>query len=150
MTGVPTCALPICDSASSGRCSEYVNALEITWGESRLGRGPAGTSIRSGTIAVFNNLSSDPRFLPWRERAGQYGCNSSVALPLRFGRTRVGILSIYAAEPDAFRPRDINVLQASADEFLNAGNRYARLRLALGAAAREMVERRRSRFNYVN
>ena len=134
----------------SGRSGEYVNALEVTWGENPLGKGPAGTSIRSGNVAIFNDLANDPRFLPWRKRAGQYGCSSSAALPLRFGGKQVGILSIYAAEPDFFRPRDINVLQESVDEFLNAGYRYAGLRLAVGAAAREMGEQRKSRFNYIN
>ncbi|HEX4164245.1 MAG TPA: sigma 54-interacting transcriptional regulator [Bryobacteraceae bacterium] len=122
----------------SGRSGEYVNALEVTWGENPLGQGPAGTSIRSGNIAIFNDLANDPRFLPWRKRAGQFGCSSSAALPLRFGRKRVGIISIYAAEPEAFRPSDINVLQKSANELLNTGHRYAQLRLAVGAAAREM------------
>ena len=131
--------------ARSGRCGEYVNALEVTWGENPLGQGPAGTSIRSGNIAIFNDLANDPRFLPWRKRAGQYGCSSSAALPLRFGGKQVGILSIYAAELDFFRPRDIDVLQESLDELLNAGYRYARLRLAVSAAARQMGEQRRSR-----
>jgi formate hydrogenlyase transcriptional activator len=124
--------------ALSGRSREYVNALEITWGESPLGQGPVGTSVRSGTVAIFNDLANDPRFLPWRKRAGQHGFNSSVALPLRFGPKRVGILSIYAAESEAFRPSDINVLQESANELLNAGHRYARLGVAVAAAAREM------------
>ena len=136
--------------ARSGRCGEYVNALDITWGESPLGLGPAGTSIRSGEIAIFNDLASDPRFLPWRKRAGQYGCNSSVALPLWFEEKQVGILSIYAAESDAFHPRDINILQESANELLNTGHQYARLRLAIGAAAREMGEQQKSRSKSCN
>jgi putative methionine-R-sulfoxide reductase with GAF domain len=105
--------------ARSGPSTEYVNALEITWGADVLGQGPAGTCIRSGKVRIVNDLEQDPRFLPWRKRAAQYRCRSSVALPLRCCGKIIGVLSVYAAESHAFQPEEMSVFQEFADGLLS-------------------------------
>src|SRR5262245_35341588 len=55
--------------AHSGSGVQYLNSIQVSWGEGPLGNGPAGLCIRTGRTIVINDAAHDERFEPWRERA---------------------------------------------------------------------------------
>ncbi len=46
----------------------YVETLNITWADTKRGRGPTGTAIRTGKPSACRNMLTDPLFKPWRKR----------------------------------------------------------------------------------
>jgi len=65
---------------------------------------------------VCNEMSSDPRFAPWRTRAEEHGLKSSVALPLTADGSAIGALLVYSEESVAFDEEETELLvQAAAD-----------------------------------
>ncbi len=55
--------------AESGFEAGYLDKVDITWADEERGRGPTGTAIRTGTPTVCHDVTSDSRFVPWRENA---------------------------------------------------------------------------------
>ena len=90
----------------------FFNTANITWADTDHGRGPTGTAIRSGTTSHTQNITTDPRMAPWRERAWERGYGSSIALPLKSesGAT-FGACNLYAAQPNAFTPDEVHFLE---------------------------------------
>lgn len=100
-----------------GRDEGYLTQLKVTWDESDTGRGPAGTTIRTGQTTVVQNIISNPKFNPWRDQALKQGFASAIALPLREGSEVFGVLVILAGEPDAFNNDEIGLLEELADDL---------------------------------
>ncbi|MCF6281586.1 MAG: GGDEF domain-containing protein [Candidatus Polarisedimenticolaceae bacterium] len=94
------CSIKIMAQAGSGK--EYLNNILVTWSDDELGRGPAGTAIRTKQPCVVHNTSEDPTFSAWRKAATQHSFNSVLGLPLIYGEKCLGVLVIYANEPDSF------------------------------------------------
>jgi len=101
--------------AQAGFEEGYLEKVEITWGKTKLGRGPTGTAIRTGRPSICKNILQDPAYAPWRSEAIKRGYASSIALPLTVGNRIIGALNIYAAEPDAFDSEEVNFLIELAD-----------------------------------
>src|SRR6266404_3786522 len=104
-------------AAQAGFEPGYLESVVITWADEPQGRGPAGTAIRTGRPCIARNIPADPGFEPWREAAVQAGYQSCIALPLRSEGRVFGILTIYAAEVDAFGPAEIRVLEELARDL---------------------------------
>ena len=103
--------------AASGSGLRYLENLQVTWSDEPLGRGPTGTCIRKGRIAVCNEVDSDVTFEPWRTNAIRFGFKSVLGLPLYTEGSVIGALTIYAAEPDAFRHDEMHLLQELAGDL---------------------------------
>lgn len=103
--------------AQAGFEEGYLEAVTITWDDSETGRGPTGTAIRTGRPTVVRNMLTDPACAPWRGEATRRGYASSIALPLTSGGKTFGSLNIYASEPDAFAPDEIELLCRLADDL---------------------------------
>ena len=56
----------------------YVETLNITWADTKRGRGPTGTAIRTGKPSACRNMLTDPLFKPWRKEATGRGYASSI------------------------------------------------------------------------
>ncbi len=97
--------------AQAGFEDGYLEKADITWADTQRGRGPTGTSIRTGRPTVCKNILKDPRFAPWRGEAVRRGYGSSIALPVRTGDKVIGALNIYATEPDAFHAEEVQLLE---------------------------------------
>lgn len=119
--------------ASAG-LSDYLEGLRVSWADDAEGRGPAGTAVRAGEAQVISNLAAEASFGPWREAAHRFGLRSACALPLRVQTEVVGVLSIYAAELDAFGPEEVSLLQELAQDLSYGA---ARLRDAVSLRASE-------------
>jgi PAS domain S-box-containing protein len=103
--------------AQAGFEEGYLEKVDITWAETKRGRGPTGTAIRTGRPTVCKNILSDPQFVPWREEAVRRGYGSSIALPIRMDERVIGALNIYATEPDAFDLEEVHLLEELASDI---------------------------------
>jgi diguanylate cyclase (GGDEF)-like protein/PAS domain S-box-containing protein len=80
----------------------YLYTGMVSWlGSKEIGLGPSGTALRTGLSQIVDDLVSNALFAPWRERAAQYGFNSSVAIP-SIGGEQKAVLSIYSRETYGF------------------------------------------------
>ena len=99
--------------AWAGLGSGYLASANITWGDnSERGRGPTGITIRTGEITYVQDFTTDPRAVPWRESALEFGFRSNIALPLKGESNNIfGALQIYSSEPNAITSDEIRLLE---------------------------------------
>ncbi len=103
--------------AESGVEAGYLDAVNITWADEERGRGPTGTAIRTGTVAVCHDVTTDPYFAPWREDALRRDYHSSLVLPLKSREEVLGAISIYANEAGAFDAAEQHLLEELANNL---------------------------------
>ena len=104
--------------AHAGHDEGYLDAMQITWAETKRGMGPSGRAVRSGTTMVCQDIANDPSYLPWRDEALKRGYSANIALPLLNGDNTVfGILNVYAAEANAFTANEIALLEEMARDL---------------------------------
>src|ERR1700751_845611 len=72
-----------------------------------MGRGPTGIALRTGKPYWVKDSRIDPALAPWRTDAIARGYGSCVTLPLIVDGNRLGSLSLYGAEPNAFNESTI-------------------------------------------
>jgi PAS domain S-box-containing protein len=125
--------------AMAGRGSAYLNEVALSWADAPSGHGPTGTAIRTGTTQVIHDTETDPRFAPWRESARQHHFRSALALPLGQGPERIGALTIYAPEPEAFDPDVIRLMEDVARN-LTYGIAMLRMKAEHDRAVRDLAE----------
>jgi diguanylate cyclase (GGDEF)-like protein len=106
------------------------NWQNVSWAE---GSGPTATAIRTGKPYVAQYLLTDPNFSPWREDAIRHGVASLAVFPTAVDGRVIGALAIYAAEPNAFEPGELNLL-AEAVQDLSVGIALLRARAEQGRA----------------
>ncbi|MBF0457330.1 MAG: PAS domain S-box protein [Nitrospirae bacterium] len=97
--------------SSCGFDDGYTEKAAIVWSETERGLGPTGASARTGKPVICQNITTDERLIPWREEAVSRGYASSIALPLIINDTVTGVLTIYAAAPNAFNHDEVALLQ---------------------------------------
>ena len=115
--------------AHAGFEEGYIETLKLTWADSERGRGPTGTAIRTGQVAICRNMLTDPKFLPWREQALQRGYRSSIVFPMLAEGEAFGALTIYSREPDPFSEAEVALLTELTND-LTYGVNSLRLRAA--------------------
>lgn len=116
--------------AWAGEHMEYLQVANITWANTERGHGPTGTAIRTGVVQVNQNVETNPAMAPWRSEMLDCGFKANAALPLANSSGVFGVLMIYASEPDAFGPEELDLLKQLAAD------------LAFGISAqRDRVER---------
>ena len=114
-------------AAHWGADNVYLENLQASWSaDSDIGRGPAGTCIRTGEIIIFQNLLADVRFAPWHQQARKYGYASCIALPLMENEQVFGALIIFNGQTNAFT-RDKAELLAEMAEDLSYGIKTLRM-----------------------
>jgi PAS domain S-box-containing protein len=105
-------------AAQAGHDNGYLEQANINWSDDdERGRGPVGTAIRTGEIVVCNDFQTSPLTTPWRQAATQHGFASSIVLPLRHAEKSLGVLTIYAAEVNAFNLTEIELLHELAEDL---------------------------------
>lgn len=102
--------LPVRLVAGAGLAAAYLEGLSLSWSEETLeGRGPAGLALRTNQPFVVRDTMREPSFAPWRPRAARFGIRSAVTIPFSQGDAPAGVLIVYAGQPDAFGPRELDV-----------------------------------------
>ena len=102
--------------AQAGAGEGYLDSVSITWDDSERGAGPTGTAIRTGSAQVLRRTDADPAYGPWRAAALARGFRSSAAVPLIVSGETIGALSVYAAEPEAFDEKEMDLLDELAGD----------------------------------
>ncbi len=114
--------------AQSGYEEGYIESLQITWSDTEEGRGPVGSTIRTGKTHITQNVLTDPSYLPWRKSAIKQGYAATISLPLintelSYDNSLTpnyycfGALNIYAAEPNAFDEDEVKLLTELANDL---------------------------------
>jgi PAS domain S-box-containing protein len=96
--------------ARAGQGTDYVDLAPMSWADNEHGRGPCGVAVRTRVPVCNQNFLSNPAMAPWREAAYQHGFQSSVGVPFVVDEHTVGVLSLYAAEPNAFERDEVKLL----------------------------------------
>jgi len=104
-------------AAQAGFDEGYLEALNLTWADTKRGRGPAGTAIRTGAPCIVRDILTDVRFDPWRDDAVRRGYASAIALPLNIRGRIVGVLCIYSSESDTFASAEVSLLEELANDL---------------------------------
>lgn len=126
-------------AAAAGRNVEYLDSIRVTWADEPAGRGPVGICIRTGHVVVFNDLESHPDFEFWKQRANRYGFGAAISLPLSDDGAIIGALTIMAAETDAFRREEVELLEELAGD-LSYGISAHRRRLSQARTEEALLE----------
>lgn len=103
--------------AEAGCSEDYLQSVQVSWGDNELGRGPTGTAIRTGKLCIAQDIVHDLDYQPWRESALLHGYASSIALPLMLNGSAFGALNIYAVRPYAFDGEETRLLTELADDL---------------------------------
>lgn len=122
--------------AYSGFEEGYIQTLKITWSDNDRGRGPTGTAIRTGEIAICSDMQNDPAFKPWRAEAIKRGYASSIVLPLKNDGRTFGVLCIYSKEINPFSGDEINLLSEIANDLA-----YGVIHIRLTTSEKKAVEK---------
>lgn len=82
--------------------AEKADQLQLQHGE-----GPGVMAMASDDAVVVENVAKDPRWPQWSLPTADLGLHSVVSLPLGTGKTPLGALTLYAAEPGGFDRNDV-------------------------------------------
>ena len=113
--------------AKYGHEQDYLETVNVTWKDAERGRGPTGSCIRTGFPSIIRSIVNQAEFAPWKAVASLRGYASAIGLPLLLDGRRLGALTIYSAETDAFDSEELNLLEELADD-LSYGIRTLRLK----------------------
>jgi PAS domain S-box-containing protein len=103
--------------AKAGIDEGNLEQAHITWNDNEYGQEPTGKAARIGQTQVAQNIARDPKIMLWREQAEFQGYTSSIALPLLEREQCFGVLTICAAEADAFDSEEMVLLEEMAADL---------------------------------
>ncbi len=97
---------------SYGFLDGYLDNIKIySTPELPEGRGPTGTAYSTGKVTIVDDMRTNPRFSPWKEKALKRGYLSSAAIPLKRDKKIISVLNVYADEPNFFDEETRQVLE---------------------------------------
>lgn len=97
--------------ARAGRCSAYIDEVQVHWSDDALGNGPTGTALRTGVVQVVADVSSAQAYNPWRSTAAKYGFQTSVSVPIRLDGRVIAALSVYSCSEKRFDDEEVKLLE---------------------------------------
>ncbi|MHC1726212.1 MAG: PAS domain S-box protein [Syntrophobacteraceae bacterium] len=125
--------------AGYGYEKDYLETVRVAWKDAERGRGPTGTCIRTGIPAIIRSVGTQAEFAPWKVEASRRGYASVIGLPLLLGGQRLGALTIYASETDAFDTEEVDFLVGLSSN-LSYGIGFLRLQKAQLQAEQSLKE----------
>jgi PAS domain S-box-containing protein len=117
---------------------DYLDDLALSWADNEVGRGPAGSCLRTGEPQIIHDLTSAGHFRRWRPSAVGHGFRSAIGLPVRVDGVVDGAFLVYAGEPRAFNDEAVAILTDMAGQ-LALGLGRLRSAKALAAAHTEAL-----------
>jgi PAS domain S-box-containing protein len=94
-----------------------LESLNITWSDTKYGKGPTSAAVRTNRPVVSQNILQDPRAENWREAAAKRGYASTIALPIHVSGSVIGVLTLYSRYPDAFESDEVALLKNLTDDL---------------------------------
>ncbi|OFZ45917.1 MAG: hypothetical protein A2381_19490 [Bdellovibrionales bacterium RIFOXYB1_FULL_37_110] len=99
-------------------CSDgYLDHIKISLDAVPESEGPTGQAIRTGRTFVNNDTENNPIMQPWRDEALKHHYLSSAAFPLIFNSKPIGALMVYSNEKFFFDDKEIQLLEAFAQDI---------------------------------
>ena len=104
--------------AGAGPALGYLDGLHLAQSADALeGRGPTGRALRSGVAHIMRDSLTDPSYAHWRERGLRHGIRSSLTVPFKVDEKVLGALIVYADQPNAFGPQELNLFSRLGEEL---------------------------------
>jgi putative nucleotidyltransferase with HDIG domain len=97
-------------AATAGLSAEYWEKGPVHGSDSDVDQ----AVLRGETVQLYNAVT-DPRFV-YKEAAREAGISSVLVVPLRAKDRVIGLIRVYAKRPRHFRPREVDLLSAFADQ----------------------------------
>ncbi len=97
--------------ATAGDPAGTIDGLNIYSDDRRDGRGPSGLAFRQGSAYICNDLLKEPVGIQWSDELRRRDFRSMAAFPIRFDGETAGILSVYSAEPNFFRTKEVAIVE---------------------------------------
>lgn len=95
--------------AEAGFKKGYLSSINISWGDNVYGQGPTGRAIRECREYLMKDIMKGMDYLPWREKAKEFGYRSSIALPIESEGNIIGALNVYSNSKDAFKNEEVEL-----------------------------------------
>lgn len=111
--------------AYAGVAAPTAAKVRITARDEPEGRGAVGTAIREGRPVIVQRALEDPKLAPWHELLRKLGAQSVAAYPLTADGAVTGALAVYSADPEAFDPQEVELLERVAANLSFALDRFA-------------------------
>lgn len=90
----------VADAGPARTYRDELGKVGVRWDNTPQGKGPTGTTIRTGQTQVFKR--SDAGFQPWREAAEQYALKATLGLPLVIRGEIYGAFTVYSRQESSF------------------------------------------------
>jgi HD-GYP domain-containing protein (c-di-GMP phosphodiesterase class II) len=103
--------------AQAGFDEGYLESANISWEDNTRGQGPVGRAVRSCQMQVVQSIQLEQAFQPWRDEASKRGYAANIALPLLDRGSVLGVLTIYAAETNAFDQAEVALLREMSEDL---------------------------------
>jgi len=103
--------------AACGYEEGYLSNLSISIDNVPHGMGLTGASIRERRTIISNDITTDPRMVPFREKAALRGYRSSASIPLKSCEKYIGAMRFYSSELNFFNEQEIQLLQDLVDDI---------------------------------
>ncbi|HET8760253.1 MAG TPA: GAF domain-containing protein [Nitrospiria bacterium] len=81
----------------------------------KIGEGVSGRAVRDKRPIAVTDVTEDPAYV-YRELARREGLRSLLSVPMLYKDRAVGVINSYTAEPHVFRPDEIELLEAVANQ----------------------------------
>ena len=101
----------------AGLPEDFLQHFTSTWDDCPTGQGAAGSAIRGRLPIVIEDTMTDPRLAPWRDRLAQIQAASIASFPILHQGRIFGVLTVNAAQPNAFDADEIKILQDLATQL---------------------------------
>ena len=86
----------------------------------RLSQAPVESALFSGHPVAVRNILNNPAQAQWRAEGQKYGFGSLIALPLITGKDPLGILVIFATDPESFEEQEVKELETLSESIVRA------------------------------
>lgn len=103
-------SLRVKPAAAWGYEAGYLDTIRVVLDDSPEGCGPIGIAIRQREYYICNDVTTDPRMIPWRDEALKRGYGSVAAFPLIVEENLAGVITFYASEPGFFDAEEVVLL----------------------------------------
>jgi PAS domain S-box-containing protein len=117
--------------AHYGHDDGYLKVVNVTWADTKRGRGPVGKCIRTGEITVVKDFAADPTTAVWREEGTKRGYMSCIAVPFRQFEGEKACLTAYGVRVSRWGDAERKLMDQVASEL---GYGITTLRTALAKA----------------
>ncbi len=101
-----------------GEQTDVLSQVRVSWDEnSPYGKGPSGLAIRSGQLAIVEDISQNEGFKPWAALAQERNIRGQISLPLRDNGRTFGALLLYSVETLHIGSDEVRLLEALANDL---------------------------------